>query len=49
VVNFMTDAEAGVREMRRVTRSGGIVAAAGWDYAGKDDGAAPPLGRRGSG
>jgi ubiquinone/menaquinone biosynthesis C-methylase UbiE len=35
VVNFMTDAEAGVREMCRVTRSGGIVAAAVWDYAGQ--------------
>jgi SAM-dependent methyltransferase len=35
VVNFMTDAEAGVREMCRVTRSGGIIAAAVWDYAGQ--------------
>jgi SAM-dependent methyltransferase len=34
VVNFMTDAHAGVREMRRVTRPGGTVAAAVWDYAG---------------
>jgi SAM-dependent methyltransferase len=33
VVNFMTDAPAGVREMRRVTRPGGTVAAAVWDYA----------------
>lgn len=33
VVNFMTDAPAGVAEMRRVTRPGGIVAAAVWDYA----------------
>jgi len=33
VVNFMTDAEAGVREMARVTRPGGTVAAAVWDYA----------------
>jgi SAM-dependent methyltransferase len=33
VVNFMTNAAAGVREMRRVTRSGGTVAAAVWDYA----------------
>ena len=31
-VNFMTDAVAGVREMRRVTRAGGIVAACTWDY-----------------
>ena len=35
VVNFMTDAPAGVREMSRVTRSGGTVAAAVWDYAGE--------------
>jgi SAM-dependent methyltransferase len=35
VVNFMTDPEAGVREMRRVTRAGGTVAAAVWDYAGE--------------
>ena len=35
VVNFMTDAPAGVREMRRVTRPGGTVAAAVWDYAGE--------------
>jgi SAM-dependent methyltransferase len=34
VVNFMTDAPAGVREMRRVTRPGGTVASAVWDYAG---------------
>jgi SAM-dependent methyltransferase len=34
VVNFMTDAPAGVREMRRVARPGGVVAAAVWDYAG---------------
>jgi SAM-dependent methyltransferase len=33
VVNFMSDAAAGVREMRRVTRPGGTVAAAVWDYA----------------
>jgi SAM-dependent methyltransferase len=35
VVNFMTDAAAGVREMKRVTRPGGVVAAAVWDYAGE--------------
>jgi SAM-dependent methyltransferase len=33
VVNFMTDAPAGVREMRRVTRPGGTLASAVWDYA----------------
>jgi SAM-dependent methyltransferase len=33
VVNFMSDAPRGVCEMRRVTRSGGTVAAAVWDYA----------------
>ena len=35
VVNFVTDPPAGVAEMRRVTRSGGTVAAAVWDYAGE--------------
>ncbi len=35
VVNFMTDPPAGVRELRRVTRAGGTVAAAVWDYAGE--------------
>jgi SAM-dependent methyltransferase len=35
VVNFMSDAEAGVREMARVTRSGGVVASCVWDYAGE--------------
>jgi SAM-dependent methyltransferase len=35
VVNFMVDAEAGVREMARVTRPGGVVAACVWDYAGE--------------
>jgi SAM-dependent methyltransferase len=35
VVNFMRDAEDGVREMARVTRPGGIVASCVWDYAGE--------------
>jgi SAM-dependent methyltransferase len=35
VVNFMADAETGVREMVRVTRPGGIVASCVWDYAGE--------------
>jgi ubiquinone/menaquinone biosynthesis C-methylase UbiE len=34
VVNFMSDAEAGVGEMRRVVRPGGTVAACTWDYSG---------------
>jgi SAM-dependent methyltransferase len=34
VVQFMTDPVAGVREMARVTRPGGIVAACVWDRAG---------------
>ncbi len=33
VVNFMADAEAGVREMARVAKPGGTVAACVWDYA----------------
>lgn len=33
VVNFMADAAAGVAEMRRVARSGAVVAATVWDYA----------------
>jgi len=35
VVNFMREAEAGVREMARVTRPGGVVASCVWDYAGE--------------
>ncbi len=35
VVNFVGDPEAGVREMSRVTRPGGIVGACVWDYAGE--------------
>lgn len=34
VVHFMTDAIAGLREMARVTRAGGVVAACVWDHAG---------------
>jgi SAM-dependent methyltransferase len=34
VVHFMTDPMAGVSEMRRVTRPGGVVAACVWDLAG---------------
>ena len=33
VVHFMADPVAGLREMRRVTRRGGIVAACVWDFA----------------
>ena len=32
VVNFMTDAERGVAEMKRVVKPGGSVAACTWDY-----------------
>ncbi len=35
VVNFIPDPAAGVAEMRRVTRSGGAVAACVWDYPGE--------------
>jgi SAM-dependent methyltransferase len=35
VVNFLGDPVAGVREMRRVTRPGGTVAACVWDYGGE--------------
>jgi len=34
VVNFMRDPHAGVAEMRRVVRPGGIVGACTWDYGG---------------
>ena len=34
VVHFMADAVAGLREMARVTRSGGVVTASVWDHAG---------------
>jgi SAM-dependent methyltransferase len=33
VVNFLPDAPAAVREMARVTRPGGVIAACVWDYA----------------
>jgi len=34
VVHFMSDPVRGLAEMRRVTRSGGVVAACVWDHAG---------------
>ncbi len=33
VINFLRDAAAGVREMRRVVRDGGVVAGFVWDFA----------------
>jgi SAM-dependent methyltransferase len=35
VIHFMTDAVAGLREMARVTRNEGVVAACVWDHAGE--------------
>jgi SAM-dependent methyltransferase len=35
VVHFMADAVAGLRELARVTRPGGVVAACVWDYYGR--------------
>lgn len=35
VVHFMADPVAGLREMARVTRPGGVIAAAVWDHAGE--------------
>jgi SAM-dependent methyltransferase len=35
VVHFMSDPDAGVRELARVTRRDGVVAACVWDYAGE--------------
>ena len=34
VVHFMSDPDAGVVEMARVTRTGGVVAACTWDFSG---------------
>ncbi|MCS0498225.1 class I SAM-dependent methyltransferase [Protaetiibacter mangrovi] len=34
VVPFMADPDAGLREMRRVVRDGGVVAATAWDHMG---------------
>ncbi|MDH3189049.1 MAG: class I SAM-dependent methyltransferase [Acidimicrobiia bacterium] len=34
VVHFMSDPERGIREMSRVTHTGGVVAACVWDHAG---------------
>jgi SAM-dependent methyltransferase len=35
VVHFMTDPVSGLRELARVTRPGGVVAASVWDHAGE--------------
>ena len=37
VVHFMSDPAGGIAEMARVTRPGGVVAAAVWDFAGRRD------------
>ena len=42
VVHFMPDPVAGLREMRRVTRRGGVVAACVWDH-GRRPGPAPAV------
>jgi SAM-dependent methyltransferase len=34
VVHFMNDVEAGIAEMARITRPGGVVAACTWDFSG---------------
>src|SRR5262249_30881196 len=41
VVHFMRDPVGGLREMKRVTRSGGVVAACVWDMAGDSGPLAP--------
>jgi ubiquinone/menaquinone biosynthesis C-methylase UbiE len=41
VVHFMTDPVRGLREMARVTRQGGVVAACVWDHAGGQTPLAP--------
>jgi ubiquinone/menaquinone biosynthesis C-methylase UbiE len=35
VVSFLDDADAGLREMRRVVRENGVIAACTWDYGGE--------------
>jgi SAM-dependent methyltransferase len=35
VLNFLADAHAALREMTRVTRPGGLIAACVWDYSGE--------------
>ena len=46
VVHFMADPVAGLREMARVSRHGGAVAACVWDHAGGSGPAGPVLGGR---
>ena len=45
VVPFMSDAVAGLREMARVTRAGGVVAATAWDHAADGQGPLSPFWR----
>ena len=41
VVHFMRDPVAGIREMARVTRAGGVIVACVWDHAGRRGPLAP--------
>ena len=45
VVHFMTDPVAGLREMARVSREDGVVAACVWDHVRADRGRSPCSGR----
>jgi ubiquinone/menaquinone biosynthesis C-methylase UbiE len=49
VVHFMADPVQGLREMARVSRPGGVVAACVWDHAGGPQAAGRILARRARG